>query len=90
MTVDGRRGASAGVKTALDTRALEIAERALVLIERHERDCARRQEKDERERVEFRAEVRAAFRGLYTRHWVAAASLLATFATLWARTQGWL
>ncbi len=74
----------------LDTRALEIAERALVLIERHERDCARRRDEEHRERAEFRAEVQAAFRGLYLRHWVVAASLLATFATLWARTQGWL
>jgi hypothetical protein len=77
-------------KALLDTRALEIAERALVLIERHERDCARRRDQDERERSEFRAEVRAAFRGLYTRHWVAAGALLGTFAGLWARTQGWL
>lgn len=80
----------AEAKAALETRALEIAERALVLIERHERDCARRREQDERERAEFRAEVRASFRGLYTRHWVAAAALLTTFASLWARTQGWL
>lgn len=78
------------MKAALDTRALEIAERALVLIERHERECARRLDAERHEHTEFRREVRAAFRGLYLRHWLAAGGLLTTFATLWARTQGWL
>jgi hypothetical protein len=75
---------------AIETRALEIAEKALVLIERHERACALLRAEARQEQAEFRNEVRASFRGLYLRHWVVAASLLATFATLWARTQGWL
>lgn len=77
-------------RKAIDTRALEIAGRALVLIERHERDCERQRIEDRRLADDFRDEVRAAFKALYLRHWMAAGSLIGAFATLWARAQGWL